>query len=158
MLIFFIFEIENKAVLIHNGWTLPCGTPKILQNHPFLTENATWYLKDRKVGLVGIDSHNVNDDTRGKPASSYNVLGAENLIVEHLCNLASIPEGDFIFNAIPPKLKGVGTFPVLCAGKIALKQNNAFSYDTFCNYRFRLLYSSTLYKPIWILQNMNFLS
>jgi kynurenine formamidase len=32
--------------------------------------------------------------------------------VEHLCNLESVPEAGFTFSAIPPKFKGVGTFPV----------------------------------------------
>jgi kynurenine formamidase len=40
------------------------------------------------------------------------LLGAEVLVVEHLCNLESVPERGFSFSAIPPKFKGVGTFPV----------------------------------------------
>jgi kynurenine formamidase len=39
-------------------------------------------------------------------------LKAEILIAEHLCNLDNVPDERFTFSAIPPKFKGVGTFPV----------------------------------------------
>jgi len=39
-------------------------------------------------------------------------LGAGILIVEHLCNLDRLPESGYLFNAVPPKFKGAGTFPV----------------------------------------------
>jgi kynurenine formamidase len=53
------------------------------------------------------------DDTRGnaRPVHSC-LLGADILIVEHLCNLGRLPDDGFTFSAIPPKFKGVGTFPV----------------------------------------------
>jgi len=115
---FYNFEIENKAVLIHTGWDTYWNTEKYYSHHPFLTENAARYLKDRKVRLAGIDSHNI-DDTGGNSRPVHTILlGAGILIVEHLCNLGSIPEGDFIFNAIPPKLKGVGTFPVRAMARL----------------------------------------
>jgi kynurenine formamidase len=29
-----------------------------------------------------------------------------------MCNLDQLPESGFQFNAVPPKIKGAGTFPV----------------------------------------------
>jgi kynurenine formamidase len=53
------------------------------------------------------------DDTRGKSRPVHSVLlGAEILIAEHLCNLGNVPDEGFSFSALPPKFKGVGTFPV----------------------------------------------
>ncbi|HLT80494.1 MAG TPA: hypothetical protein VKZ86_05650, partial [Cyclobacteriaceae bacterium] len=64
------------------------------------------------VKLVGIDSHNI-DNTTGKTRPVHTtLLGAEILIVEHLCNLHLLPPDGFTFSAVPPKFKGVGTFPV----------------------------------------------
>jgi kynurenine formamidase len=40
------------------------------------------------------------------------LLREEILIVEHLRGLDRLPESGFTFSAVPPKLKGVGTFPV----------------------------------------------
>ncbi|HEY4966176.1 MAG TPA: hypothetical protein VII28_07240, partial [Puia sp.] len=63
-------------------------------------------------------SHNI-DDTRGNTRPVHSILLGNNiLIVEHLCNLAAIPDEDFIFSAIPPKFKGVGTFPVRAMARL----------------------------------------
>lgn len=105
-------EIRNKAVLIHTGWSKNWNTEKYFEQHPFVTAEAASYLKDSSVKLVGIDSHNI-DDTTGKSRPVHStLLGADILIVEHLCNLDKLPEDGYLFNAVPPKFKGVGTFPV----------------------------------------------
>jgi len=63
------------------------NTEKYYENHPDLTEDAAKYLKDCSVKLVSIDSHNI-DSTSGKTRPVHTILlGAEILIVEHLCNL-----------------------------------------------------------------------
>lgn len=112
------YEIRNRAVLIHTGWDMFWNTETYYENHPFLTAEAATYLRDCGVKLVGIDSHNI-DDTRGKSRPVHTtLLGADILIVEHLCNLGSLPNDGFSFSAIPPKLKGVGTFPVRAFAKI----------------------------------------
>ena len=99
-------------MLIETGWAAKWNTEYYFENHPYLTKAAAEYLKEAEVKLVGIDSHNI-DDTRGKARPVHTVLlGAEILIVEHLCNLHSLPDEGFTFTAVPPKFKGVGTFPV----------------------------------------------
>jgi kynurenine formamidase len=40
------------------------------------------------------------------------ILKAEIPIVEHMCRLDHLPDGPFIFFAVPVKVKGFGTFPV----------------------------------------------
>jgi arylformamidase len=112
------YEIRNKAVLIHTGWDKHWNTGNYYENHPYLTKDAAEYLKDCCVKLVGIDSHNI-DNTSGRSRPVHTILlGAEILIVEHLCNLYLLPEDGFLFSAIPPKFKGVGTFPVRAMAKI----------------------------------------
>jgi kynurenine formamidase len=105
-------EIRNKAVMVHTGWSKNWNTAAYFENHPFLTGEAATYLRDCGVKLVGIDSHNI-DDTRGNSRPVHTILlGAEILIVEHLCNLDKLPASGYLFSAVPPKFKGVGTFPV----------------------------------------------
>jgi len=105
-------EIRNKAVIIHTGWSRHWNTELYFENHPFVTKAAAEYLRDNDVKLVGIDSHNI-DDTRGKSRPVHTtLLGAEILILEHLCNLDKLPEDNYQLSAVPPKFKGVGTFPV----------------------------------------------
>ena len=105
-------DVKGKAVLINTGWSKNWNTPAYFEGHPFLTESAAIYLRDNGALLVGIDSHNI-DDTRGntRPVHST-LLKAEIFIVEHMTNLASLPEEGFLFSAVPPKVKGMGTFPV----------------------------------------------
>jgi kynurenine formamidase len=111
-------EVRNRAVLIHTGWDKHWNTEKYYDNHPFLTKDAADYLRDCGVKLVGIDSHNI-DDTRGRSRPVHStLLGAEILIVEHLCNLYLLPDEGFTFSAVPPKFKGVGTFPVRAMAKV----------------------------------------
>lgn len=112
-------DVRGRAVLVHSGWAVHWRSDQYFENHPFLTADAAAYLVEQGTVLVGIDSHNI-DDTRGnsRPVHST-LLGAEILIVEHLCNLEGLPDSGFSFSAIPPKFKGVGTFPVRALAKIA---------------------------------------
>ena len=116
--IFINSDLEGKAVLIHTGWDEYWNTDKYFSNHPFVTEQAAQYLKEKKVRLVGIDSHNIDDTRQNSRPVHTTLLGNNILIVEHLCNLAALPDKDFIFNAIPPKFKGVGTFPVRAMARL----------------------------------------
>ncbi|HYG20514.1 MAG TPA: cyclase family protein [Ohtaekwangia sp.] len=113
-------DMKGRAVLIHTGWgDAFWNTDAYYENHPFVTAEAAAYMRDQAVKLVGIDSHNIDDTrTRIRPVHTT-LLGADILIVEHLCNLGILPERDFTFSAIPPKFKGVGTFPVRAMAKIA---------------------------------------
>lgn len=105
-------NLKDKAVLIRTDWSKHWNTDQYFENHPFLTEQAAIYLKEAGVKLVGIDAHNI-DDTRSNKRPVHTVLlGANILIVEHLCNLDQIPDIPFKFYAVPPKIEGFGTFPV----------------------------------------------
>jgi kynurenine formamidase len=105
-------ELKGKAVLVETGWSRHWGTEAYFGAHPYLTEEAAVFLRDAGAGLVGIDSLNIDDrgDLR-RPVHSI-LLGAEIPIVEHMTNLAALPEGPFRFCAVPPKVRGFGTFPV----------------------------------------------
>jgi len=106
------YDVAGKAVLIHTGWDRNWNTDAYYQGHPYLTKEAAEYLKEAGAKLVGIDSHNI-DNTEGRTRPVHTtLLGAEILIVEHLCNLGALPDNGFKFSAVPPKFKGVGTFPV----------------------------------------------
>jgi kynurenine formamidase len=106
-------DVAGKAVLIHTGWSEHWNTPAYLNDHPFLTREAATYLRDQGAYLVGIDSHNI-DDTRSRNSRPVHTILLKNdiLIVEHLTGLEQLPDDKFLFSAIPPKVRGMGTFPV----------------------------------------------
>ena len=105
-------DVAGKAVLVHSGWDRHWRTDAYFEGHPFLTEAAARLLVERGARLVGIDSHNI-DDTRARARPVHTVLlGAGVLICEHMTNLGGLPAGGFTFTAVPPKIVGMGTFPV----------------------------------------------
>lgn len=105
-------ECRGHAVLVNTGWDRHWRTDQYFEGHPFLTEKAAIYLRDQGALLVGIDSLNIDDTTGGaRPVHSV-LLAAEIPIVEHLTGLGGLPATGFRFTAVPPKVKGMGTFPV----------------------------------------------
>lgn len=105
-------DLAGKAILFETGWSQHWNTSQYFAGHPFLTEQAAQFLLNAKVALVGIDSHNIDDiqDLR-RPVHSL-LLGNDIPIVEHMTNLATLPDNGFRFFAVPVKVKGFGTFPV----------------------------------------------
>jgi kynurenine formamidase len=102
----------GKAVLIRTGWDSNFGQRDYLRRHPFLTEGAAQRLIDGGAALVGIDSANIDDTSEGlRPVHSL-LLEAGIPLVEHLAELAQLPDGPFEFFAIPAPVAGLGTFPV----------------------------------------------
>lgn len=111
-------ELRGRAVLVHTGWDNYWNTEQYFEHHPHLTEDAALYLIEYGVKLVGIDSVNIDDTRGGERPVHTQLLGAEVLIVEHLCNLQQLPDEGFTFSALPPKFKGAGTFPVRALAKL----------------------------------------
>lgn len=111
-------DLHRKAVLVHTGWDAYWNTERYFENHPYLTEEAAKFLQEAGIRLVGIDSMNIDNTQTGSRPVHSTLLASEILIVEHLCNLDQLPEDGFTFSAIPPKFKGVGTFPVRAMAKL----------------------------------------
>lgn len=105
-------DVDGRAVLVSTGWDVHWGTPTYLSDNPFLTEAAANYLVERGAALVGIDSLNVDslDDPR-RPAHTA-ILAAGIPLVEHLTGLDALPERGWRFFAVPPRIRGMATFPV----------------------------------------------
>jgi arylformamidase len=111
-------EVKGKAVLVETGWDVHWRTERYLSGHPFLTQDAAEYLVEHGAVLVGIDSLNVDDTgDLSRPVHSA-LLAAEVPIVEHMCNLSSLPRRGARFFAIPAKVAGFGTWPVRAFGHV----------------------------------------
>jgi kynurenine formamidase len=106
-------EVRGKAVLVHTGWDAHWRTDTYSAGqHPFLTRGAVEHLARAGAALVGIDSLNIDDDKDGTRPAHTILLGAGIAIVEHMTNLAALPDAGFRFFAVPPRVKGMGSFPV----------------------------------------------
>ena len=105
-------DVRGKAVLIETNWSRHWNTDQYFEGHTYVTEAAAIYLRDQGAVIVGIDTYNI-DDTSGKTRPVHTtLLGADIPIVEHMCNLADVPDSGFKFYAVPVKVKQFGTFPV----------------------------------------------
>ena len=104
--------LSGKAVLVQTGWDVHWRTQRYLSGHPFLTGDTARFLRDQQVALVGLDSLNIDDTEDGERPVHSTLLAAEIPIVEHLCNLGSVPTGGFRFFAVPAKVAAFGTWPV----------------------------------------------
>jgi kynurenine formamidase len=105
-------ELCGRAVLVHTGWDRHWRTERYFEGHPHLTAAAAQALRDAGVALVGIDSLNADDTSGGERPVHTILLGAGIPIVEHLCGLERLPSRGFEFSAVPPRVRGMGSFPV----------------------------------------------
>jgi arylformamidase len=105
-------DVAGRAVLVRTGWDIHWGTSTYLSGHPFLTDAAAKYLVNGGAALVGIDSLNIDDIDDGARPVHSRLLGAGIPIVEHLCDLGSLPDEGFRFSAVPAKVAGMGSWPV----------------------------------------------
>jgi arylformamidase len=111
-------DLGGKAVLIHTGWAKNWRSESYFENHPFVTAEAALHLVEARAALVGIDSYNI-DDTADLMRPAHSILLRSGIpIVEHMCNLESLPDNGYRFFAVPVKVKAFGTFPVRAFGII----------------------------------------
>jgi arylformamidase len=105
-------DVAGKAVLVHTGWDRHWRTDRYSEGHPFLTAEAADWLAGNGAALVGIDSYNIDDTrTRVRPVHST-LLAAGIPICEHMTGLGQLPDEGFRVSAVPPKIAGMGSFPV----------------------------------------------
>jgi len=106
--------LRGKALLIHTGWSRHWRTPAYWNNaHPFVTREAAVLLAKSGVRVVGIDSYNIDDTSDGTRPAHTELLRAGVIIIEHLTNLEALPDSGAIrLFAVPPKVRGLGSFPV----------------------------------------------
>jgi len=105
-------DVHGKAVLLHTGWDVYFETPRYAKDAPFLTDAGAAWLVEHGAALVGIDSINIDDMADAARPAHSRLLGAGIPVVEHLRGLEQLPPDGFRFSAAPPRIRGLGTFPV----------------------------------------------
>ncbi|HXH57028.1 cyclase family protein [Iamia sp.] len=105
--------VSGTAVLLRTGWDRHWGTERYGDpGHAHLTADGARALVDRGAALVGIDSVNIDATTTGERPAHSLLLGAGIPAVEHLTHLLELPATGARFTAVPPKVRGLATFPV----------------------------------------------
>jgi kynurenine formamidase len=106
-------DLGGRAVLFRTGWDRHWRTERYGGvDHPHLAVAAAERLVAAGAALVGIDSVNIDGTQTGERPVHRTVLLAGVPIVEHLCGLDAIGDRPFTFTALPPAVRGMGSFPV----------------------------------------------
>ncbi|WP_174536173.1 cyclase family protein [Micromonospora chalcea] len=117
------YDVAGCAVLLHTGWDAHFGTDRYAApDAPYLTGDGAQWLAEAGAALVGIDSINIDDMTpaaAGQRPAHTGLLAAGVPIVEHLTGLDALPPTGFRFTAAPPRVAGMGTFPVRAFAVVA---------------------------------------
>jgi kynurenine formamidase len=106
-------DLTGHAVLFRTGWDQHWGTERYGQpDHPYLATTTAEGLAEAGAAVVGIESVNIDGTRTGERPVHSILLGAGVPIVEHLTGLDGIGGRPFTFFAVPPAIRGMGTFPV----------------------------------------------
>ena len=112
------FEEKNgkispgSALIFRTGWSANLTRRNYFTRNPGLSATAAKYLLKRKVGLIGIDSPNIDLGKDLKFSAHHVLLKGGVLILENLCNLDKIKKTRFRLIVLPLKLKGTTGSPV----------------------------------------------
>lgn len=105
-------EIAGRAVLVRTRWDTRWGSEEYWSSGPFLSASTVKLLAEARPALVGVDFSNVDDtDDPARPAHTQ-LLRANVLVLEHLCNLYLLPPTGARIYAVPLRIKGGASFPV----------------------------------------------
>jgi arylformamidase len=105
-------DVRGRAVLVSTGWDEHWGTEAYLSDNPFLAGAAAEWLVASGAALIGIDSLNVDSLTDPTRPAHTAILRSGIPLVEHLTGLGSLPTTGWRFFAVPPRIRGMATFPV----------------------------------------------
>jgi kynurenine formamidase len=106
-------DVVGRAVLFRTGWDSHWGTERYGEpDHPYLGVAAAERLADGGAAVVGIDSVNIDGTRTGERPIHSVLLAAGVPIIEHLTGLGQIGGRPFTLVAVPPAIRGMGTFPV----------------------------------------------
>ena len=101
------------AVLLWTGWSAKWNTEEYLGGYPGLTDDGASWLVERRAGLVGIDTQNIDSPSAGEFPAHRILLGGGVLIVENLARLESLQSiAQFTFQALPLPIVGASGSPV----------------------------------------------
>ncbi len=113
-------ELAGHAVLFRTGWDRHWGAERYGEpDHPYLSVAAAARLAEGGAAVVGIDSVNIDGTRTGERPIHSVLLAAGVPIIEHLTGLDQIGGRPFTFVAVPPAIRGMGTFPVRALAVLA---------------------------------------
>jgi kynurenine formamidase len=113
-------SISGRAVLVRTGWERRWGSEDYWLGGPYLSQGSVDLLVRAGAALVGVDFSNVDDTGDLSRPVHTQLLRANVLIVEHLCNLARLPSDGFAFSAVPLRIVRGASSPVRAFAELSV--------------------------------------
>ncbi len=113
-----IDALAGRAVLVKSGWDARWGEARYWEPGPYLDAELVGRLIEAGARLVGVDFWNVDDTSDPARPAHTRLLAADVLVLEHMCNLSSLPRDGFRFSAVPLRIVGGASFPVRAYAEI----------------------------------------
>ena len=104
---------KGDAVLLRTGWwERHRGTASYLLENPGLTRDAAALLLDWGIGLVGVDTPNIDRPNDAAYPAHHTLLGGNVPIIENVANLPDLHSSPFVLLALPLSLRGTSGSPI----------------------------------------------
>jgi kynurenine formamidase len=103
--------LEGRAVLFNFGWDDHWGTEQY-RSYPYVSEALIDELIDRNVGLVGVDTINVDDHRDPSRPAHTRFLDEEVFVVENMTGLDALHGESFRLFAVPIKASRTAAMPI----------------------------------------------
>ncbi|MEY7851637.1 cyclase family protein [Natrarchaeobius sp. A-rgal3] len=104
-------NLENRAVLFNFGWDDHWGT-ETYRSYPYISDALIDRLIDENVGLVGVDTINIDDHRNPSRPAHTRFLDEEIYIVENMTGLDALFEDSFRLFAVPIKATQTAAMPI----------------------------------------------
>jgi len=103
--------LRGRAVLFNFGWDKYWGSEEY-DSYPFISKELIDHLIKSGVGLVGVDTENIDDIHDLKRPAHTLLLGNDIIVAENLAGLDKLHGMSFRFFAVPIKGRKVAAMPV----------------------------------------------
>jgi kynurenine formamidase len=103
--------LANRAVLFNFGWDDHWDTEQY-RSYPYISDALIDRLLDENVGLVGVDTINVDDDRDPSRPAHTRFLDEEIFIVENMTGLDALHGESFRLFAVPIKAPQTAAMPI----------------------------------------------
>lgn len=100
--------VSDAKIIYDTGWYKNFGQEDFFENFPSLTQEASAYLADRNIRMLGMDTPTPSRDWY---EVHHILLKKEIVIVESLTNLDQVPD-EFTFMGFPLNLQGRDGSPI----------------------------------------------
>jgi arylformamidase len=105
-------RLADRAVLLRTGWDRRWSADDYWSGGPYLDDALAARLEAARIGLLGVDFANVDDQRDLARPVHTRLLRAGILIVENLRGLDRLPIDGFRLFALPPAIEGAAAVPV----------------------------------------------